>query len=114
MDSARGERSVFMGIATTVACLPYGEEGEEQRSSRNFGVNQLPNEGHLIWHIISKVGDTNICFDVKQKGASDTNITRYECIKDGAITKYEALRNLYIANPKNATGHFMVRVETCK
>lgn len=103
-----------MGVATTIVCLPYSEEGEEQRSSRNFGVNQLPNEGRLIWHVISKVGDTDICFDVKQKGPSGNSIICYECIKDGVVTDHEALRNLYIANPKNATGHFMVRVETCE
>lgn len=103
-----------MGVATTIACLPYGEEGEDRRSSRNFGVNQLPNEGHLKWCVISQMGDTDICFDVKQKGPNNTNITRYEGIKDGVITEYEALRNLYIANPRNATGHFMVRVESCE
>lgn len=103
-----------MGVATTIACLPYGEEGEEQRSSRNFGVNQLPGEGRLRWRVISKMGDTNICFDVKQKGPNNLNITRYKEMRDGVITDYEALRNLYIANPRNATGHFMVRVETCE
>ena len=45
-----------MGVATTIACLPYGEEGEDRRSSRNFGVNQLPNEGHLKWRVISMMG----------------------------------------------------------
>ena len=103
-----------MEVATTIACLPVAEEGEEQRSSRNFAVNQLPPRKHLIWRVISKVGDTNICFDVKQKGPSNVNILKYECITDGMITEYEALRNLYIANPQNATGHFMVRIESCE
>ena len=103
-----------MGIAITIACLPYGEEGQERRSSRNFSVNQLPNEGHLKWQVISRVGDTEIYFDVKQKGPNNTNITRYEQIRNGTITDYEALRNLYIANPRNATGHFLVRVESCE
>ena len=103
-----------MGVAITIACLPYNEEGYEERSSRNFGINQLPNEGHLKWQVISKVGDMDIWFDVKQKGPNDTVVTRYEQIKNGTITEYEALRNLYIANPRNATGHFLVRVESCE
>lgn len=110
----RSEGSVFMGVATTIACVPIGEIGEEQRSSRNFGVNQLPPDKHLVWHIISQVGDTGISFDVKQKGPSGANVLKYEHITDGMITDYEALRNLYISNPQHATGHFMVRVESCE
>lgn len=103
-----------MGVATTIACVPVGEEGEDQRSSRNFCVNHLPHERHLVWHIISQVGDNNISFDVKQKGPAGINVLKYENITDGMLTDYEALRNLYIANPQNATGHFMVRIEACE
>lgn len=103
-----------MGEVAIIASEPFAEQGEDGRASRNFCINQLKNEGHLIWHIISKVGDTNISFDVKQKCNTNNNQIRFKEIKEGTITSYEALRNLYIANPRNATGHFIVRIEPCK
>lgn len=101
-----------MSVSTTVASLPYAEEGNEQRASRNFAINHIAQDGKLIWHIISKMGDEDITFDVREKGVGDENPIRFENVKEGMVIPYQGLRNLYIANPKNATGHFLVRVET--
>lgn len=103
-----------MGEVAIIASEPFAEQGEDGRASRNFCINQLKNEGHLIWHVISKMGDSDISFDVKQNCNVDSNETRFENIKEGTVTSYEALRNLYIANPRNATGHFIVRIEPFK
>lgn len=103
-----------MGEATTIACEPTAQEGKEKRASQNFATNQLSNTGKLIWHVITKTErDTHICFNVQQECAVGEDIIKFENIKDGTITPYEALRNLYISDPKNATGYFMVRVEAC-
>lgn len=103
-----------MGEAVTIASFPYAEEEMTQRASRNFETSQIRHEGHLKWKIISTVGDTEITFDVKQVGNNNTHLVRYRDIKNGAIVPYENLRNLYIANPRNATGHFIVRIEQCE
>lgn len=100
-----------MGEVAIIASEPFAEAGEEGRASRNFCINQLKNEGQLIWHVISTMGDEEISFDVKQMCSTDNNKIRFKDIKEGTVTPYEALRNLYIANPRNATGHFIVRIE---
>lgn len=103
-----------MGEAITIASLPYAEEEITQRASRNFETTQLTHKGNLRWKVISTVGDKNISFDVKQAGSCNAHHVRYADIKDGTVIPYESLRNLYIANPRNATGHFMVRIEQCE
>ena len=103
-----------MGETTTVASQPIVEEGMEMRASRNFCVNQLMNKGKLKWHVISAVGDECITFDVKQVDPDHTYPVRFEHITDGAVTEYLPYRNLYISNPQNASGYFMVRVEVCE
>lgn len=103
-----------MGEATTIACQPQAEEGMDGRVSQNFGTNQLPDEGHLIWRVITKMDDEDICFDVKQQCSTGPDQVRFENIKNGTIIPYVAHRNLYIASPQNATGHFIVRIESCE
>ncbi len=103
-----------MGETTIVASLPRGEEGEEKRSSVNFDTTGLSKKGRLLWRVITMMGDEDICFDVKQQGAKGPDPIRFEKIKDGTITPYMAYRNLYVSDPQNATGHFIVRVEACE
>lgn len=103
-----------MGEIATVACQPYMEDGEEMRASRNFDTNQLQKKGKLKWHIISAVGDENIHFDVKQIDSKKGYPVRFQKIVNGTVTPYEAYRNLYVSNPQNATGYFIVRVEACE
>lgn len=100
-----------MGDIATVASQPY-VEGQEERASRNFCTVQLEKTKKLKWHIISAIGDENICVDVRQIDIAQNYPIRFENITNGTITNYEAYRNLYISNPRNATGYFMVRVES--
>lgn len=105
-------RGDFMREAATVACQPTTFSGEESRHSNNFCVNQLPHKDRLLWHIITKTeADTKICFNVKQHHSYKEDEIRFENIYDGKVTPYYAYRNLYISEVKNATGHFIVRVE---
>ncbi|MGL4797790.1 MAG: hypothetical protein ACRCWY_00125 [Cellulosilyticaceae bacterium] len=103
-----------MGDMATVACQPCIEEGNEQRASRNFCTVQLENKGKLKWHVISAVGDQDISFDIRQIDTTKTYPVRFEGVSHGMITEYMPLRNLYVANPRHATGHFIVRVEACE
>lgn len=106
-------RGDFMREAATIGCQPTTILGEEGRHSNNFCVNQLPHRNQLRWHIISKTeADTAICFNVKEHYNYKEDEMRFENIYNGKITPYYAYRNLYISEVKNATGHFIVRVES--
>ncbi len=94
----------------TIACLPISQTDGE-RVSFNFSTVQLPKEKYLVWHVISQIEeDKNIHFTVKQEGSLGNNLVIFEDMYDGFTMPYEAMRNLYIANPRNVTGHFMVQV----
>ncbi len=103
-----------MGEAAIIACQPKPLTENETRHSNNFCVNQLPHLKYLRWSIITLTeGDNNICFHVKEHHACREDALRFEDIRHGAITPYFAYRNLYISEVRNATGHFIVRVEAC-
>ncbi|PHV69439.1 hypothetical protein CS063_15685 [Sporanaerobium hydrogeniformans] len=103
-----------MGETTTVASLPKGEDGEEKRASVNFDIVGLPKRGNLLWRVITMMGDEDIYFDVRQQCAKGVDEVRFKKIKNGTITPYVPYRNLYVSDPQNATGHFIVRIEACE
>lgn len=95
----------------TIACLPKSQTDGE-RVSFNFSTIQLPKEKYLVWHVISKIEtDQNIHFTVMREGSLGDNSIIYEDMYDGCTIPYEGLRNLYIARPRNVTGHFLVEIE---
>lgn len=95
----------------TIACLPVSQTDGE-RVSFNFSTVQLPKEKYLVWHVISRIEeDKNIHFKVKQEGSNGDHPVIFEDMHDGFTMPYEAMRNLYIASPRNVTGHFLVEVE---
>lgn len=101
-----------MGPSANIACQPHEHHEYASRHSNDFCIIQLPNHGKLIWHVISKIEDDNeICFNVKEHHTYKEDSLRFENIHEGSITSYFPYRNLYIADVKNATGHFVVRVE---
>lgn len=101
-----------MGGSANIACQPKEVQQYATRHSNDFCIIQLPNSGKLIWHIISLTEeDTDICFNVKEHHTYKEDSMRFENIKNGTVTDYMPYRNLYIADVKNATGHFVVRVE---
>lgn len=100
-----------MGKSANIACQPQEIRDYASRHSNDFCIIQLPNLGKLIWHIITVNKDEDICFNVKEHHTYKEDTLRFENIKDGMITPYAPYRNLYIADVKNATGHFVVRVE---
>lgn len=101
-----------MKPSANIACQPNAHHEYEGRHSNDFCIIQLPNEGQLIWHVVSKTeGDNQICFDVKEHHTYKEDSIRFADIKEGSITPYFPYRNLYIADVKNAKGHFIVRVE---
>lgn len=103
-----------MKETTTIACQPKPQVEGKDRFSQNFSTNQLPDTGHLKWHVLSKMeGDTDISFNVRQECSLEKIELRFKNISDGAITPYVAYRNLYISDVQNATGHFIVCVESC-
>lgn len=104
-----------MGPSANIACQPHAYQECTSRHSNDFNIIQLPNEGKLIWHIITQTEeDTEISFNVKEHYTYKEDSLRFENIKEGTITEYLPYRNLYIADVKNATSHFVVRVEAYK
>lgn len=102
---------VFVMNTVTIACLPKSQTDGE-RVSFNFSTVQLPKEKYLVWHIISKIEeDDNIHFTVLQEGSRGEHPIMFLDIYDGYVMPYEGMRNLYIASPRNVTGHFIVEVE---
>lgn len=101
-----------MGESTNIACQPQEFAQYDGRHSNDFCIIQIPNSIKLIWRIITLTKeDTEICFNVKEHHTYKEDSMRFESIKDGTVTNYMPYRNLYIADVKNATGHFVVRVE---
>lgn len=101
-----------MGPSANIACQPQPHHEYASRHSNDFCIIQLPNKGKLIWHIISQIEeDREICFNVKEHHTYKEDSLRFENIKEGSVTSYEPYRNLYISDVRNATGHFVVRVE---
>lgn len=104
-----------MGESTSIGCQPQGQQQDTERHSNDFSIIQLPKSGRLIWHIITLTDEaTAICFNVKEHHTYKEDSLRFQNIKDGTVTDYMPYRNLYIANVKNATGYFIVRVEACE
>ena len=101
-----------MGPSANIACQPRAHHEYASRHSNDFCIIQLPNQGKLIWHVISQLeGDHEISFNVKEHHTYKEDSLRFENIKEGTVTGYAPYRNLYIADVQNATGHFVVRVE---
>ncbi|MBE6024175.1 MAG: hypothetical protein E7231_13435 [Cellulosilyticum sp.] len=101
-----------MKPSANIACQPKENHEYKSRHSNDFCIIQLPNDGKLIWHVISQVPqDTEISFNVKEHHTYKEDSLRFIDIKEGSVTPYFPYRNLYIADVKNATGHFVVRVE---
>lgn len=101
-----------MGASANIACQPEQNHEYGGRHSNDFCINQIPNKGKLIWHIISyKESNPNISFSVKEHHTYKEDSLRFANIKEGTVTSYEPYRNLYIADVNHATGHFVVRVE---
>ena len=102
-----------MSESVNITCAPCSKDGED-RVSFNFTTVQLPKEKYLVWQIISKLEEQDdISFTVMRQGPHGESSVIYEEMRNGDKTPYEGLRNLYIANPKNTKGHFIVRVEAC-
>lgn len=102
-----------METAVTITCAPKAKEGE-RRVSFNFSTVQLPKEKFLKWQIITHMEEQNdIRFTIMQEGSLGQHHVYYENMSHGTITTYEGLRNLYVALPQNATGHFLLKVEAC-
>ena len=101
-----------MGVSANISCQPHAHPEYASRHSNDFCIIQLPNEGKIIWHVISQTEeDKKISFSVKEHHTYKEDSLRFENIREGSITSYFPYRNLYIADVKNATGHFIVRVE---
>lgn len=101
-----------MRPSANIACQPHANQEYISRHSNDFCIIQLPNEGKLIWHIISQVEENQkISFNVKEHHTYKEDSLRFENIREGTITEYAPYRNLYIADVENAMGHFIVRVE---
>lgn len=111
LEKVNKMEGVFDMNTVTIACLPKSQTDGE-RVSFNFSTIQLPKEKYLVWHVISQIEeDNNIHFTVMQEGSQGDHPVIFEDMQDGFIMRYEGMRNLYIANPRNVTGHFMVEVE---
>lgn len=101
-----------MGPSANIACQPHVHQEYASRHSNDFCIIQLPKEGKLIWHVISQTEeDAEISFNVKEHHTYKEDSLRFENISEGTVTEYLPYRNLYIADVKHATGHFVVRVE---
>lgn len=94
----------------TVACEVSGKN-EQKRVSRNFETCYFEPVKFMKWHIISMMGDEGIIVDIQQVGAHGISSLKYPNITNGAIMPYESIRNLYVSNPRNNTGHFIIRLE---
>ena len=88
----------------TIMSEPEPQEGQKHRSSENFGTNDIPDWGGLEWTC-----PQGVSFNVK-KDVTGHDPTEFEGVKDGTITKYKSLRNLYIADPRGASERFKVIV----
>lgn len=102
-----------MGKTANIACQPHRINEDSPRHSHNFNIIQLSGVEKLIWYVVSlnEEEKENIRFCVKEHYTYKDDEMRFEEIKNGTITDYMPYRNLYIADVKNAKGHFVVRVE---
>ena len=104
-----------MSQKVTIVSEKQPQKGQNERSSNNFTTAEFSKEARLTFKVYYDYGldsieeAKDIVFDIKvDKTGKDP--VYLEGIKSGHVADNTHHRNLYIANPKGATGSFTVEV----
>jgi hypothetical protein len=88
----------------SITSEPTPQAGQKHRSSDNFSTGGCGSVS-IRW---SAPG--GITFDVMKDVSGGTDPVIHAGLTNGSITSNDQARSLYIANPRNATGDFLVTV----
>jgi hypothetical protein len=93
----------------SVTSLPTPQEGQKNRSSGNFSVENLP-EGTYALKFVVEGANPGTHFNVMEDVSGGFDPTIWSNIYDGNTTDVQTNRSFYISNPSGADSNFVVKV----
>jgi hypothetical protein len=95
-------------LIASVRSAPRPQSGQKHRSSGNFAIENLPGGTKaLIWRVKDGNG---IHFDVMRDVSGGRDPVVWSNLHHNSRTNVKTNRSFYIANPRGATGDFIVEV----
>jgi len=89
----------------TITSDPNPQKGQTHRSSDNFSTDGCGSVS-IRWSC-----PDGIIFDVMEDVSLRTDPVIHASLTNGSVTPNDHSRSLYIANPRNAAGNFVVSVD---
>ncbi|MDY0943697.1 MULTISPECIES: DeoR family transcriptional regulator [Priestia] len=93
----------------SVTSLATPQEGQKNRSSGNFSVENLP-EGTYALKFVVEGAKPGTHFNVMKDVSGGIDPTIWSNIYDGNTTDVQTDRSFYISNPSGADSNFVVKV----
>ncbi|MCY8233496.1 DeoR family transcriptional regulator [Priestia endophytica] len=107
------ENSIKVQAAETqiaaVTSLSTPQEGQKNRSSGNFSVENLP-AGTYALKFVVEGGNSGTHFNVMKDVSGGTDPTIWSNVYSGNTTDVQTDRSFYIANPSGTNSNFTVKV----
>ncbi|WP_380705346.1 binary toxin-like calcium binding domain-containing protein [Salinithrix halophila] len=107
VDNKPGEKQT---LVATVTSGSEPQKGQNSRSSGNFSIDSLPAGTKKLKWVVEGEGASSIKYTVKEDKSSANDNVFWESLTNGIETNIKKSRSLYIADPKNATSNFKVKV----
>ncbi|MFC9601301.1 DeoR family transcriptional regulator [Peribacillus butanolivorans] len=92
-----------------VTSLPNPQEGQNNRSSGNFSVENLP-EGTYALKFVVEGANPGTHFNVMKDVSGGIDPTIWSNVYSGNTTGVQTDRSFYIANPSGTDSNFIVKV----
>ena len=106
------ESSVKAQAETQIAAVPSlstPQEGQKNRSSGNFSVENLP-AGTYALKFVVEGANSGTHFNVMKDVSGGTDPTIWSNVYSGNTTDVQTDRSFYIANPSGTNSNFTVKV----
>ncbi|WJE55749.1 hypothetical protein QRE66_29905 (plasmid) [Bacillus cereus] len=96
-------------LVASVTSAPTPMDGQKNRSSGNFSIQNLPENTYALKWVIVGASD-GIRFNVMRDVSAGKDPVIWNNIYSGNSTDVKTHRSFYISNPSGASGNFTVNV----
>lgn len=90
---------------------PTPQEGQKNRSSGDFSTEGVPGGfSKFYWEVSGVSVPAGVMFNVMEDKSAAIDPVIWSDLTDGSVTEIKKFRQIYIANPRGASGNFVVTV----